>query len=109
MTLNDEDRVSNMNPVFCVLDRRERDDTNRKLYTDAQQRYGLRIKEAAYIAYGVRPQVYLNFNEGFMTVKVAKPKPSEKNRNDVATFNSWCMSQGIQMKVLRGNILYHFN
>ena len=107
-SLDEEDRVGVMNPIFAVLDRERRDAANKEIYSAAQRKRGLQIKEAAWTAYDGLSQVYLNFQEGHMTVKVAAPRSVQKNRDAVATFNGWCMSQGIQILNTTKGVLYRF-
>jgi hypothetical protein len=106
--LDDKDRVGIQNAFFAVKDREERDKENRVLYTGRDQQFGLVLKEKAWKAYGGRPQAYLNFQKNFMAVKVAAPKPWEKNSDEVVKFNDWCLSQGIQIHNTTKGVIYQF-
>jgi hypothetical protein len=104
---NDNDVAFKQHPAFVHADRAERDAINRALYTATQLKDGKALETEAYVAYGSRPRTYFNINETLLTVKVEKPKPSEKNSDKVAAFNAACLARGIQISEKRGHIFYH--
>lgn len=107
-TLDEKDRVGTQNPIFCVLDAEKRSNENKNNWTQTQQHAAHVFKERVYTAYGNRPNVYLNFRDNIIAVKVCAPKPSEKNSDAVIALNTWCNSNGITIKPTPGGLIYCF-
>lgn len=77
-------------------------------WTLDQQNKAYKIKEQVYDLYGCRPQVFLNFRQNYITIKVQKPSVFEKNCDRVLEYNK-NLAKGHFFSQTKTGVLYELH
>jgi hypothetical protein len=107
MKIQNDDAVGKQHPVFVFFDVKRRDKKFEHLWTDDQKSRATKMKDILYELYGCRPRVFMNIRRDFIAIKVAAPKPSEKNSDAVLAFNKM-LTNGNLVKNVEGGVVYEF-
>lgn len=106
MRKTDEDRVSRQNPQFAAMDRQRRNKENAQLFSVTDQFAATAFSNAVDVAY-FRRNVYLNFNEKNIVVKVNRPANIDKLDPLVRELDATTSSMDVVIKDLpNGNRIY---
>lgn len=105
--MKDEDRVSNQNPIFAVLDAHAKNAANKLLYNDAEVAVAEDLYDTAKQAF-YRKNVYLNYRIKNITIKINKPDKGDRISLAVVELEKNLIEQNVRINIEKnGNRIYH--
>ena len=106
MSYNDDDQKSRLPAWVCAEDARRRDTENITLFTPEEIEQGKLLFNKVQNAF-IRSRTYMNYREGFIAVKVDKPKMADKLSPEFSQLEQYVTRMGYEVRKTKIALIYH--